>query len=229
MKSKILAKLKEKFSGLPNDYLETIAVLLAATVTEEEKIDDAITSASPMIDASFKWAQSDTDRRVTAAVKTNSDNLKKEVKEKHGIDLDTAPKRDDKTQSDDVPAWAKGLIEKVGTLSEKINQTETERNMATHREKLVSIFKEKQIPETYYRKAIDGRSFKDDTELNSFADGVVGDFEEMKKGFSSEGMIQMTPPANGSKDKDGVQTAVKEFTQNITAESKTSPIGGKAL
>lgn len=230
MKIKILAKLKAKFAGLPNDYLETVAETLAASVTEESAIDGAIDGVSPLIETFIKFSEKETDRRVTTAVKTNTDNLKKEVKEKHGIDLDVTPKKETPS-GDDVPSWAKGLIETVTTLNSKFAQIDTERTSKTQAEKLTGIFKEKSIPEKFYKLAVAGRTFKDDDELNSFAQSIVTSYEEFAQDSTSEGMNLMSPPAQGSKEKDGVSTAVKEFVSEKTSEASKpqSTVGGKIL
>lgn len=185
MKTKILAQLKAKFAGVQVALLDRVADVLAGTVTKEEDIETAVGNSAGLVNSFATFLQSETDRRVTEALtKKDADHAAEIAKLKK-----TKPAAaDDGKHDDEMPAWAKTLLDKVTTL-------ESNNTAKTHREKLIAKLTEAQIPEKFYKPAVNGRSFKDDSEVETFATEIAANFKEYAQELADQGLA-ITPKPN---------------------------------
>src|SRR5690606_11821754 len=133
MLEKILAALKTKYSniGFGDKAFQGVAAFLATTVTEEDKIDEAVSGVESLL----KSFQGDVDKRVSDAV---AKAKKEAVKEPPKEDEKEKTKDSEKVESkkDDVPEWAKALIDSNKTLSEKLAKFEGENQIKTRKQLL---------------------------------------------------------------------------------------------
>lgn len=182
LKDKILAQLVTKYAGVSKKALGLIADKLAKKVTEESGIDQAITdfdNAYPITDFAADL-QREGDSRVGEA--------KKEWEKKTPPKKDppkTEDPNDDPPKPDDMPAWAKGLMEQVSAIAR-------EKNQGTIKSKAKDLLKE--VPETFWG----GRSLPEkDEDLQTWVDGVSKDYEAFKQTLVDQGLMSATPPAGG--------------------------------
>jgi hypothetical protein len=182
MREKILAKLKEKFSGLSSTLLGQIADKLATTVTEESAIEGAVGELDKLPISLTDYAnllQKEGDRRVTEA----------EKKWKETNPGQTPPKTEPaKTNppADEMPSWAKALADEVKTLRQ-------EKAQSTFRSKVAEKLKGK-VPDKFYAKLPLPEKEED---LDQFISDIESDWTEIKQGDNNAGLSGTPTPAGG--------------------------------
>lgn len=184
MKEKISAELVKKFPGLSKKFLGLLADKLATKVTEESQIEGALAeldnSPIPITDLATEF-QKEGDRRVTDAEK---EWKKKNPPKPEGKTED--PKSDDPPKNDDVPEWAKALLNEVKTLKrEKVQGTMKEQLKA----------KLKDVPESYYAKRALPEKEED---LEAFAEEVKADYSAFEGELVEKGLMSTKRPVDGN-------------------------------
>lgn len=210
MYEKILAAIRTKYAnlGLSNEILEGLAKQLAGFVKEETEIDAAVSGA----EATLKTIQSFGDKRATAEAERVKKELEKKPEEK---------KEDPK--SDDMPSWAKTVLEKVGTLESSLNNFNADRQSQTLTQKLTGILTEKNIPESFSKIALAGRQFKDEAEVTALAELVTTQFEAFKQDSANTGFSFTAPPESGKppkSDADEIANMIVTGTKTIVEDQK---------
>lgn len=210
MLEKILAALKTKYSniGFGDKAIQGVAAFLATTVTEEDKIDDAVSGMEPLL----KSFQGDVDKRVTDAVAKAKKEFSKEPEKEPEKEKKEEPKKVE-SKSDDMPEWAKSLIESNKSLTEKLSKFEGE-NTAKTRQQLLNekldgvsdIFKNATI------RGFDKMQFKDDDEFTSYLAEVATDAENVKKEMSEMGISVIGASASKSLKSPDSNQKTKEAT-----------------
>lgn len=211
MYEKILAALRTKYAnlGLSNEVLEGVAKQLAGFVKEETEIDGVVSGA----EATLKTIQSFGDKRATS----EAERVKKELEGKK----DPA-KKEEKTP-DDVPAWAKSIIDSNNELKSKLDGFSAERTSQTLSEKLNSILTEKKIPEAFSKVATFGRTFKDEAEVTALADSISSQFEAFKQDSANTGFSFTEPPAKGEEqknDSNDIANLISSGTKTIVEQNQ---------
>lgn len=199
MYEKILAQLISKNSGVSKVVLGLIAKKLAEKVTEESQIEGAIsdyeTNSPVTIKEYADLLQSESDKRVTEALKKKVD----------------APKPDDEKKDvktdDDIPAWAKGLVEQVSSLKTELAGNKTKSTLND----LVAKAKEKGIPEKYARKYQVGDEFSMETALT-----------ELEAEWSDIRQEAINTSVAGEKIVSGMKTTGKQVSNAIANFAKAN-------
>lgn len=219
MKAKILAQLKAKFTGVQVTLLDRVADVLAGTVTKEEDIEAAVTNSTALVNSFAAHLQSETDRRVTEALNKKETEHAAEIAKLKGTG-----KEKTETESEEMPAWAKTLLDKVTTL-------ESNNTAKSHREKLIAKLAELEVPEGYYKSAVGGRQFKDDTELEAFATEVSTNYKAYAQELADQGLsIVPTPNQSQNQSADKVPEAVNQYIAGkFDAKAGADNMGGKKL
>lgn len=142
--------LRARFSGTQTKVLDRVADHLSQTVTEESQLETAIAGVQPLVTAFTEILQSETDRRVTEATSTALKNFR----EKHGLDENGKPISQPNPPAnppagpqggDDVPAWAKGLIDTVTTLKGTVETVTKKTTMAERQAAIQAQLKAKGV------------------------------------------------------------------------------------
>lgn len=226
MKSKILAQLKAKFSGVQTALLDRVADELAKTVTKEEDIDAAVTGAAGLVSMFASFHQSEADRRVTEAITKVTTEKDEEIKKlKGGNDL-KEPKDPDPTVP---PAWAKALIDANKAMADKVAAFEAGNTQKAFNDKVLAKFKELEIDEGYYTPAMIGRNFKDDAEVESFITATETAHKAYRQTLVEQGLGQNKPILPGANPKTGVSQGVEAYLKDKASTEQASPLGGKKL
>lgn len=189
MKEKILALLKTKYKNLGFDAkaLDGVAEYLSKTVTEEDKVDEAVTGAFDLL----KVFQAEADRRTLAAVE-------KAKKEKTGGDSEK--KDDEPAKDDDTPSWAKKLIQDNQALAEKVLAMEQGKSTDTRKQQLEKELEK--APESFRKvatKNFERLTFKDDEDFNTFLTDLKTDAAEFETKVAQTGLGAHHQPAFGGK------------------------------
>lgn len=215
MKEKILAALKTKYNnlGFTDKAFDGVAEYLSKTVTEEAAIEGAITG----VDGLLKAFQGDADKRVTEAV----EKVKKETKPAEPKKTEEPKKPEEaKKPSEEVPEWAKSLIESNKTLSEKLNTIDADKAKVTRRQTLEG--KLVNVPEQFKAKVLkdfDRMSFEKDEDFNTYLTDTNTDIAALNQELADKGLGQQGPPNLGQVNKDGVSKAVETYVADTTKAS----------
>lgn len=199
MREKILAQLVAKYAGVSKKALGLIADKLAKKVTEESGIDQAITDFDNAVSIT-EFAtdlQREGDSRVTDAKKV-WEKEKPNPKPK-----DKTEETEDAPTKDEMPSWAKTLMEQVTTLTK-------EKTQGSMKSKATELLKD--VPETFWN----GRALPEkDEDLQGFVDSVKTDFTAVKQTFIDQGLMSATPPAGGAPGAAGGKVADKVLDAEI--------------
>lgn len=211
LKAQILAKLKAKHSGLSNEFLGFVADKLDAKITEESQIEGAIDEldkgAISLADqASF--FQSESDRRVTAAkAKWEADNKKP-----------GATKTSKKKEDDDEGQEGDETKKELEALKEKFEAFTKNQTTQSLTEKLHLKLKEKNIPLTFAK----GRTVDSEEKLDELVGEIETDFNEVKQGFTNQGLSQMSgTPAGGTATKETVVSDIDNWAKSSKPVTST--------
>lgn len=223
MKEKILAELKKKFPGQSLHLLGLIADKLAKTVTEESKIEGAVSELenSPIpITEVGKLLQTEGDRRVTDAKKkwdadhASSNGKTGEDDEEEEDDDDTSAGKDKakpKSKSRDrMPAWAKPMMD-------KLNKLETEKVQTTIRSQVKEKLG-KDVPEWFWDEwALPTK----EEDLDSFVQKVRDKHTAVEQEKVNKGLDGQTPPGGGGEaGKNVTATVAKNDITEWSARNK---------
>jgi hypothetical protein len=212
VKESIISALKTKYSnlGFSDKTFTGVADYLSTTVTEETQIETAITGVEPLL----KAFQGDIDSRVTAAVKKKEQELKAAQQKQ-----EPQPHKPEDKPADDVPAWAKAMMQKLETFEKKDSQAQ-----------LLSKLKTKiadKVPETYLR----GRQINIETEsdIEAVAASIEADYTAFKQDLINQGVFVENPKSGSQNAKAGVEFAVAEAKRRNEGGSANNPVPGIKL
>ena len=199
MFDKILSGLKTKYKdlGLSETILKVTAESLAKTVEKEEDIETAVAG----VEGQMKIYQSFADQNrtlqteITNLKKAGNSEEKKEEEKKEGEEKK-------ETGGEEVPAWAKAIIDSNKAILEKQNQLDAEKVNKTNAEKLVSKLKELGVNESFYSLHL-GKTFEKDDEIDSFATTVKEAEDKYLQDTSNEKLKSKDVPLFGQTTKEG--------------------------
>lgn len=223
MKDKILELLRAKFVGTPAKVLDRVADHLSQTVTEESQLETAIDGVQPLVTGFAEILQSETDRRVTDATATAVANWRK----KHGLDETgkpinqepnpPAPPSGDSKGGDEMPAWAKGLLETVTNLTGTVEGVTKQNALAQKQAAVKAKLKSKGVPEKFMdmfagrvnleSETMDEEIEKVYTEYNGLRQSLIN--EEVSKG-------NYTPSFGSMEDTDSSVKALNKWGESLT-------------
>lgn len=208
MREKLLAQLITKYPGVSKKFLGLWADKLAAKVTEESQIEGAINELDNLpvsIQDLATEFQKEGDNRVTVAKKEWLKNPPKPDKPTDKTD-DTPPNPDQPT--DDVPAWAKSLIDSNKALAEKLQGIEAEKAQKTIKEKIAESLKASGVPEQYWSKM--ALPAKED-EIETFTTSVSQDWVNLGLSTSTKPVVGGGAGANGTPTKEQLDAVINNF------------------
>lgn len=206
MKQKLFEALKAKFSGVDADILDRIATMLAKTVTEESGVTTAVEGVTQEF---ISVIEGYGDSRATGAQKTAVANYERKHNLKDGVKVAQQQQQEPPKNTeggDDVPAWAKTLIESNQQLSERLNRLDTERTTTARRQQLATITDK--LPEAlrkpYERMSVDNLKEEEFTQLLS---DVTTEVNGIVSGMNAKGAVFGKPAAhNGGGNQGGELT-----------------------
>lgn len=206
MKQKLFEALKAKFSGVDADILDRIATMLAKTVTEESGVTTAVEGVTQEF---ISVIEGYGDSRATGAQKTAVANYERKHNLKDGVKVAQQQQQEPPKNTeggDDMPAWAKTLIESNQQLSERLNRLDTERTTTARRQQLATITDK--LPEAlrkpYERMSVDNLKEEEFTQLLS---DVTTEVNGIVSGMNAKGAVFGKPAAhNGGGNQGGELT-----------------------
>lgn len=197
-KEKIFEMLKTKYKdiGVSKEVLEGVATNLSAFVTEETQIEPAVNGAETML----RTLQSYADNRVNA-FKNESEKYKKEAEELKVKLAGGNPNPPKNEGGEEVPSWAKALIESQTALQKTVSELKTEKASQNLKESFVQKMKDKQIPESFYQGSLFGREFSESGQVEDLANQISAGYEKFKQDAVNTGFTYTQPPEKGAGEK----------------------------
>lgn len=237
MKDKILAALKNKFKnmGFSDKAFEGVADHLATTVTEEDKIETAVSGVEGLL----KAFQGDVDKRVSDAVKKAKEEAAK--KKQAGGDNQSNPNTPQPPaggeSDDDAPAWAKAIIQSNENLQKELAAIKGEKVAQTRQQTLQSVFDSddlKGAPDFFKKQVLKNfnrMSFDSEDVFNEYLEEVKADAKTAIQEAADKGLGAQQRPYLGKTDADGVSASTKSYIESkkAGAESANNGLGGKKL
>lgn len=182
MYKEILEALKKKFPGVSDAILGKTAKKLSETVKTAEEIDTAVEGVT------FQTLlESYGDTRATEATKTAVTNYEKKYGLKDGVKVTNPTVEEPKTEhEEDVPAWAKTIIETNKALEKKVAQMAGEKITGERRQQLNEIIKvlPAELRKGYERIALDNM---EDEAFNTLLQDVKTEVEGIQESVNAKG------------------------------------------
>ena len=232
MKKDLFEALKAKFPGVNANVLNRIADKLAKTVTTAEQVTTAVAGVTQeFIDIIESYG----DSRATEAQHTAVQNYEQKYGLKDGVKLEngggTGGEHGTETKQNEgagegaeqVPAWAKTLIDTNKALSERIAKMETERTTSTRKQQLMGVIG--QLPDAlkkaYERTPLDNITEEEFatlmTDVKAEVDGIMAERK-------TKGAVFGRPTGHNTHDS---QELSKEQQEAITHRDGIPEKGGQ--
>ena len=214
MVDKFLQSLKTKYAhlGLEESVLKAIATRLATAVKGENEIENAVQG----VEEEVKLLQSVADKGRTSLTKAEDarKKLEKELEEmraKSNPNPQNPPTPSTEPKPDEMPEWAKGLLESVKKQNETIAAFQAEKQQQSAKERFLNQLKTQGVSETFYKHHL-GRTFKDDTEMEAFVNELKADEQAFLQTQANAGLSFLSGSALGAgKDNNGVSADVQAY------------------
>ena len=183
MKSQILEALKAKFVGVSEAILSKYAEKLAKKVLKEEDVATAVEGVTFQ-----QILDSYGDSRATEASQTAVSNYEKKHGLKDGKAIEGGAPQNQNQQPDDVPAWAKALIDDNKRFKEMFESNAKERVTASRKQKLNAVIEKlpASLRKAYERTSIDTLT---DEEFDTLITEVEAEVGEIGNNIQARGAV----------------------------------------
>ena len=204
----ILAGLKTKFQGVEDATLQRIASKKAEGVTDESKVNSIVEGIS-FQDVLNSYG----DYRADGAQKTAIKNYEQKYNIKDGKAIEEpkptptpAPTPQTKP-TEEVPAWAKALIESNKTLNERLDVMDAKAKADVRNQQIDEVAKSFGIPEFAYK----GKQIAEDADLNKY-------FTDLKQEMQNSGFQFAKSPEEGNHEHKSEVSSIAEQIEKGTKE-----------
>ena len=199
MVDKLLQSLKTKYAhlGLEESVLKAIATRLANAVKEESEIENAVKG----VEEEVKLLQSVADKGRTSLTKAEEarKKLEKELEQeraKSNPNPQNPPAPSTEPKPDEMPEWAKRLVEDVTNQGKAIQAFQEEKQQQSAKERFINQLKTQGVSEPFYKHHL-GRTFKDDEEMNAFVSELKADEQAFLQAQTNTGLSYHSKPIIG--------------------------------
>ena len=211
MLEKILQALKTKYAhlGLEESVLKAIATRLAAAVKDDTEIENAVKG----VEEEVKLLQSVADKGRTSLTKAEEarKKLERELEEMRAKSNPNPPTPHTEPKPDEMPEWAKGLLQAVEKQNETIAAFQAEKQQQTAKERFLGQLKAQGVSEAFYKHHL-GRTFKDDTEMDAFVSELKADEQAFLQTQANTGLSSHSGNVfGGGTDANGVSADVQAY------------------
>ena len=186
MKQLILNALKTKYQGVSESILDRIAEKLAKTVTSADQVQTAVDGVT------FQQVlESYGDSRATQAQQTAVHNYEQKYGLKDGVKLETQQQQQQNgvqqqtvqqnggAGANEIPAWAKAIIDTNKTIVDRMNKLDEDRITATRRQQIDKLVENlpENLKKAYGRTPVDSLTDEQFTALVGEITTEVGDIQ----------------------------------------------------
>lgn len=222
MKEKIFTALKTAIliggkTSVSDATINLFASMIDGEKITEDQISEAVKPYIPLLQAT----QANINSVAASSVQAKESELNKTIEDLKKSNL-TPPKQEENEVSD-LRESIQSLTQTVQTLSTAFGAQQTERAHEAFSQKLSSILAEKKVPEWYSSDVLDGRTFKDEGEVNVWAEKISSKWVERNQSLANDGFKGTVPPSSGNSnisDGEAVAAMIKEGTQKIVEQKQ---------
>ena len=222
MKNKILELLKPKFEGVSETILGRVADKLAKTAKPDEDVNTLIEGVTFQ-----QILESYGDSRATEAQQSALANYEKKHGLKDGKSVKTEPNAEPTTEDDNVPAWAKALIDSNNSLKLELEAIKGEKTTNKRKSELDKVLNK--APEKIrqrYTKDFERMSFKDDEDFNAWIGDITPDVEAITNDYNTKGGVVRRPKSGGGGNGENENVHLKARIAEREAETSAPAIIG---
>ena len=212
MKTKILQELKQRYSnlGVSDKAFDGVADFLSKTITEEERIPEVVGNAESFL----KAYQSDVDKERTSVSK-----LRKELE---GYKKEQEPKPNDPKPNDNQGGEATEREQQMMRLLEaQQKQIDLILGQRSHEGKMAQItalLGEKKIPESFYSMALNGRTFNNETDVDSLVSAIEQGYTKFRDESANDRFSGGGKPEAGGQPNDDAMAKFVELAEKGTEQ-----------
>lgn len=202
MKTTIMNALKTKFDGVSDAILGRIADKLSKTAKTDEDVNTLVEGVTFQ-----QILESYGDSRATEAQQSAVANYEK----KHGLKDGKTVKADEPTKkvkedvindADDMPAWAKALLESNKALTTRLETIEGDKTAKARKSALDKVLgKAPDKIRQRYEKDFSRMNFKDDEDFNGWIEEITPDVESIVNDYNTKGGVVTRPKVSGGGSK----------------------------
>lgn len=188
-------------------------------ITDESQIAEAIKPIVPVLQAT----QANINSVAASSVSAKESELKTRY-EKQIEDLKKANPQEPPKEKTDFDKMFEQYTEKVITpLTQTIQALKGEKLQASLSQKLTGILSEKKIPDWYSSDILEGRTFKDESEVDSWAEKISTKWSERNQLLANQGFKETVPPGQGDpdiKESESLAAMIRQGTKEIVEQKK---------
>lgn len=219
MQESIFNELKTKFEGVEDTILNRVAAKLAETAKTEEEAKTAAEAVTLQ-----RIIESYGDSRATEAAHTAVANYEKKFKIKNGEKVKTGDEAPEKGSTvttpketadvQEVPAWAKQILERFEQLETGIKVQKAESRVQQLNDTIAKLPEALQKP--YKRLDVKGLS---DEDYQALIAEVQTDVTSLQAQLSAKGAVFGIPSTKGEKTGDEIPEAIKAEIEGKTSNN----------
>lgn len=216
-KQQVLLKLKPKVKafGFNKKEVMGIAARIADNLTSTDdasdedvnaEIEAAIDAVLPYLQVSQSFAN-----RVIEENRKKNDDGGDDTSSNTSNNRQTGSNKNDPQQNksnDDAPAWAKGLLDKVDTLTNEISVLKGEKVTTSRKSKLNELLKDSGSFGSRILKSFDRMKFETEEEFDEFYSEVEEDLKNYNQECADAGLSTLANPPAASGKSSGKQDEV---------------------
>lgn len=212
MKTKILQELKQRYSnlGVSEKAFDGVADFLSKTITEEERIPEVVGNAESFL----KAYQSDVDKERTSVSK-----LRKELE---GYKKEQEPKPNDPKPNDNQGGEAtereKEMMRLLEAQQKQIDIILGQRSHEGKMAQITALLGEKKIPESFYSMALNGRTFNNETDVDSLVSAIEQGYTKFRDESANDRFSGGGKPEAGGQPNDDAMAKFVELAEKGTEQ-----------
>ncbi|WP_061084569.1 hypothetical protein [Chryseobacterium indologenes] len=226
MFEKILKELKTKYAnlGLSETILKAKAKQIEKAVKTEEEIADAVAGVED--DLAIFQSFADQNRTLAKKIEELEKNKESEKKTTETKTETESEKEKEKTTGEEIPAWAKAIIDSNKTLTESLTAIQEKEVAQTNAQKLQLKLDELKVSKSYLDLLPQSpmeRSFQNDEEIAAFATDLKAKSDAYEQSVANGALGSSVKPLFGEVAKEGgVSSDVQAFIKtNYNNETNT--------
>lgn len=222
MFDKILAKLKEQrgdTSNVSDRTLEDLARSLESVITTDEILEAAdLTKAIESFDGNLNHYSAEAVKK--AEQKKKNDEDKKKKKKVVTVSKNDDDEVDDDEDKNDVPSWAKKLIENQQAIVDDLNGMKQEKTTSSRKTRLIKSLEK--TPDFYKKPILKGFekiNFEDEDSFDQYLKSVESSRDEFTQAAAEKG-ISIAPTPSPKKEEDTGETDVLKEANQVVQKAK---------
>ena len=247
MKTKILQELKQRYSnlGVSDKAFDGVADFLSKTITEEERIPEVVGNAESFLKA--YQSDVDKERTSVSKLRKELEGYKKEqepkpndpkpndnqgnepserekqmMQELEGYKKEQEPKPNDPKPNDNQGSEAtereKEMMRLLEAQQKQIDLILGQRSHEGKMAQITALLGEKKIPESFYSMALNGRTFNNETDVDSLVSAIEQGYTKFRDESANDRFSGGGKPEAGGQPNDDAMAKFVELAEKGTEQ-----------